>query len=215
MVSRGRIRWALAVLFIAAVSATAYERELTPRHVREAFFLGHDVEFRLQAFLKDYAVTFPVPERGPHVQRIELNTPFKEMVDRARRSPDGYNAVKAEDDYRQQPPLLTVEVTFLLTPTYPAHTPYGFPLIGPVSFRDPDFWQDVQIHLEQQGEVEPLLRTGRPLYSCNDTGGCWLTGAVITVSYDPEKIASRSARIVVLPPDGAPVEAEFDLGRLR
>lgn len=204
-----------ASILVVAAGAQAYERELTPRHVREAFFLGRDTTFRLESFLKDYAVTLPMPERGPHVQRIAVSTPFKEMVDRARRSPDGYNAVKAEEDYRQSPPPVTVEITLLLTPSYPAHTPYGYPIIGPVSWRDPDFWQDVQVQLIQQGELDPLFRTGHPLLSCDSGGGCWLTGAVITVAFDPEKVASRSARVVVLPPEGPPVEAEFDLGRLR
>ncbi|MGH9804791.1 MAG: hypothetical protein ACRD4D_06440, partial [Candidatus Acidiferrales bacterium] len=92
---------------------------------------------------------------------------------------------------------------------------YGYPIIGSVSWRDPDFWQDVEVQLFQQGKVEPLTRTGRPILSCDSGGGCWLTGVVVTVSFDPEQVASRSARIVVVPPEGAPVEAEFDLGRLR
>jgi hypothetical protein len=205
---------AAAVLLTAGV-APAYERELSPRHIREAYFLGRDTTFRLENFLKSYAVTFPVPARGPHVQRIAVSTPFKEMVDRARRSPDGYNAVKAEVDYRQQPPAVSIEVTVLLTPTYPAHTPYGYPIIGPVELRHPEFWQEVQVQLFQQGEVEPLARSGRPLLSCDANGGCWLTGAVVTVSFAPEEVASRPARIIVLPPEGPPVEAEFDLDRLR
>jgi len=216
MVARQGIKLVLiAVLLAPALGARGYERELTPRHVREAYFLGRDTTFRLEAFLKGYAVTFPVPERGLHVQRITANTPFKEMVDRSRRSPDGYNAIKAEEDYRQRPPLLTVEVTLLLTPTYPAHTPYGFPIVGPVSLRDPDFWEEVEVHLLQQGDVEPLRRSGRPLHSCDISGGCWLTGAVVTLIYDPEQVASRPARIVVVPPEGEPVETEFDLERLR
>lgn len=216
MMTRTRNYFVLAaIVFVAITGAQAYERELTPRHVREAFFLGRDTTFRLENFLKDYTVTLAVPERGPHVQRIALSTPFKEMVDRARRSPDGYNAVKAEEDYRTSPPPLSIEVTVLLTPAYPAHTPYGFPIIGSVAWRDPDFWQDVQVQLFQQGEVEPLSRSGRPILSCDSGGGCWLVGGVVTVSYDPEKVAARSAHIVVVPPEGAPVEAEFDLGRLR
>jgi hypothetical protein len=216
MLTRIRIGLAVAAAaLLAAAGAQAYERELTPRHVREAYFLGRDTTFRLEEFLKAYVVTLPVPARGPHVQRIAVSTPFKEMVDRARRSPDGYNAVKAEDDYRQSPPRLTVEVTLLLTPTYPAHTPYGYPIVGPVTFRDENFWQDVQVHLLQQGKVEPLARAGRPLLSCDLYGGCWLTGAVVTFSFDPEQVASRPAKIVVAPPEGEPVVTEFDLSRLR
>lgn len=205
----------LAVLLGAGLGAQAYERELNSRQLREAYFLGKDTTFRLTDFLEGYVHTFPVPAYGVHIQRIVLATPFKEMVDRARRAPDGYNPLKAEESYKQQPPLLTVEVTLRLTPTYPAHTPYIMPAYGPITFRDPDFWQGFDIRLVQRGAVEPLGRHGRPLYNCGPFGGCTLAGAVVTLSFDPRKVASRSTGVSVLAPDGQRVEAQFDLGRLR
>jgi len=206
----------LALLLSAGLAARAYERELDSRQLREAYFLGRDTTFRLEHFLKDYERLLPMPEKGVHVERIALATPFKEMVDRARRAPDGYNPLKAEEGYKHTPPALTVEVTFKLTPTYPAHTPYTLPAFGPIAFRDADFWQDFSFHLVQADEeILPLALRSRPLYNCDVYGGCWLTGAVVTVVFDPEKVASRPARIYVLTPDGQQVEAEFDLDRLR
>lgn len=211
-------RWVLAVgmlLLGAGALAHAYERQLTSRQIREAYFLGKDTTFHSEQFLKDYVRTFPVPERGLHVGRIALATPFKAIVDRARSAPDGYNPIKAEEEYKQSPPALSVEVTVWLTPSFPAHTPYTVPALGPVGFRDPDFWKAVEVRLEQQGEVEPMARAGRPLYNCDVNGPCWLVGAVITLSFDPEEVASRPASIHVLPPDSPAVETEFDLSRLR
>lgn len=213
-----RVWWALALLALVAgtgLDALTYERQLTSRQIREAYFLGKDTTFRGEQFLKDYVRTFPVPQRGLHVGRIALATPFKAMVDRARSAPDGYNPLKAEEEYQQAPPPVTVEVTLWLTPSFPAHTPYTVPALGPVGFQDPDFWKGVEVRLEQEGEVEPLSRSGRPLYNCDVNGPCWLVGAVVTLSYDPDQVASRPTEVHVLPPDGPAAKAEFDLGRLR
>ena len=205
----------LALLLGAGLAAHAYDRELNSRQLREAYFLGRDTTFRLEKFLKDYERELPVPECGVHVSRIAVATPFKEMVDRARLAPDGYNPIKAEQGYKDDPPLLSVEVTLKLTPGYAAHTPYTIPTFEPVFFRDPDFWREFSFHLVQEEEIPPALLVGQPLYSCSIDGGCWLTGAVVTVVFDPEKVASGPARIDVLTPDGQRVEAEFDLARLR
>lgn len=205
----------LVVLLGAAVVAPAYERALTSRSLRQAYFLGKDTSFRAEKVLKDYVQTLPLPQRGVHVERIELVTPFKEMVDRARRAPDGYNPVQAEADYRRQPPPLVVKVTLRLTPTFPAHTPYTIPAFQPIIFRDADFWQAFDIHVVQRGDIAPDARRGRPLYSCDFLSGCWLAGAVVTLEFDPERVASRPAHVYVFTPDGQQVKAKFDLARMR
>lgn len=205
-----------AALLAGALAAGAYERELTSRSLRDAWFLGKDTTFRSQDFYKDYVKTFPVPKTGVHVERIEVVTPFKEMVDRARRAPDGYNPVQAEADYKKQAPPLQVKVHLELTPTYPAHTPYTRPInVGPIYLRDPDFWREFEFHLEQAGAIEPLGVRGDPIYSSSDYGGSWLLGADVYLAYDPEKVASRPVRVIVLTPDGQRLEAEFDLSKLR
>ena len=206
---------AALVFFLASLSsAPAYERQLTPRQIREAYFAGKDNSPQAAELFKDYARTFPVPAKGMHIERIALTTPFKAVADRARSQSD-YNPVQAEADYREQGPPLTVEVTVWLTPNYPAHTPYAFPVAGPVLFRDPDFWKQLDVQLVQGGKVEPLVRTGKPIYDCPESGPCWLRGAILTLTYDPDKVASRVVRVQVRPLEGPSVEAEFDLSRLR
>src|SRR3972149_9149744 len=101
---------AAALVLGGVLGVQAYERELNPRSLREAWFLGKDTTFRSEQFYKDYSKTFPVPETGVHVERIEIVTPFKEMADRARRAPDGYNPVQAEADYKKEAPPLQVKV---------------------------------------------------------------------------------------------------------
>ena len=215
MVARNRVAaWLLAAWLAAALSLQAYERQLTPRQIREAYFAGKDSSSRSAELFKDCVRTFPVPEKGMHIERITLTTPFKAVADRARTQAD-YNPVQAEADYKQKGPPLTVEVTIWLTPNFPAHTPYSFPVAGPVLFRDPDFWKQVDVQLVQEGKLEPLSRTGQPIYNCTDSGPCWLQGAVLTLTYDPDKVASRTVRVLVQAPETAGVEAQFDLSRLR
>jgi hypothetical protein len=214
MRARRKVVWALAALLGATLAAGAYERELNPRSLRDAWFLGKDTTFRSQDFYKDYIQTFPVPETGVHVERIEIVTPFKEMADRARTAPDGYNPVQAEADYKKEAPPLQVKVRLMLTPDFPGHTPYDRPIhLGPIYLRAPDFWREFEFHLEQAGKIEPVAVRGEPFYS----GGEYslLAGADVYLAYDPANVASRPARVVVKTPDGQEVQAEFDLSKLR
>lgn len=217
MLSRKKIlRAVLAGLFVAPLLGQAYERELKPRSLRDAFFVGRDSSFRSADFFKDYSRTFPVPRQGVHVERIQISTPFEQAARRARLAPDGYNPLLAEKDYQAGPERVVVEVTLRLTPSYPAHTPFHVPVhLGPIYLRDPDFWREFGVQLQQRGQVEPLASRGEPFSSCLGDGSCWLAGAVVTLEYDPGQVASRPTRILVLAPDGQRVEAEFDLGRLR
>lgn len=210
-----RVVLALALLAGLALPARTFERKLDSRDLRDAYFMGRDDTFRSERFLKDYVRTFPVPKEGAYISRIALSTPFKDMVDRARLAPDGYNPLKAEEDYKQQPPGLSVEITIELTASYPAHTPYTIPNFGPIDFRAPDFWKAFGIHLIQRGEVAPLVVTGHPTFSCPADGSCVLTGAVIRAVYNPAKVSSEPTRLVVVTPDGQLVEADFDLDQLR
>jgi len=206
---------ALAALLGVGLGAQAYARELGRSSIREAVFLGKN-QTRSAAFLRDYIHTLPVPEKGVHVEQIEISTPFKQVVLKSRSSQGGYNPVAAVDEVERQPPPVAVEVTLKLTPSFPAHTPYTSPVaFGAVEFRDPNFWREFQIEVAQQGKLEPRGVQGRPLYSCTVEGPCWLVGAVVTLEFDPAEVASRATRVVVATPDGQRVETEFDLGKLR
>lgn len=205
----------LVVLLVTCSAALAYDRDLRPDQLREGFYLGKN-DKRYEEFARDYVKTFPVPKEGIHIERVEVRTPYKEMVDRARRAPDGYSPVTAEADYKKEPPALIVEVTLKLTVTFPAHTPYDLPISNrPIYLRDSNFWQDFDVHLVQRGDIMPKARAGRPLESCGADGSCWLVGAVVTYVFDPEQVASRPATVVVLSPDGQQLEAEFELDRLK
>jgi hypothetical protein len=208
------------------VALDAFERNLSSYRIREAVFLGMNAPDELTPFLQDYVKTFPVPETGLHIERIEISTPFKQIVDRTRHSPTSYSALQAEEDYRAQPERIRAKIRIWLTVTEPAHSPYTLPTFGPIYLRDPEFHNSIGVELWQAGEIEPLERQGAPIYFCQDGygvwvrspvagPGCWLKGAEIELSYDPDQVASRPTHVVVFTPDGQELEAEFDLGRLQ
>ncbi|MBI2956320.1 MAG: hypothetical protein HYY26_03290 [Acidobacteria bacterium] len=226
MAGRARvILAACAALLVVSATGQAYERELKPRDIREAYFLGKN-ERRWEEFNRDYVRALPLPRQGVHIERIEISTPYRQMAERARRALDGYSPVTAEAEYKEQAPLpVFVRIRLRLTPTYPAHSPITLPLhFGPIYVRDPNFWLGFNYKVEQRGEVAPLFLQGEPFYFCGDgvgfttfalPGTCWLAGADVMLVYAPDALASAPTRILVLTPDGQRVEAEFDLDRLR
>ena len=212
--------------WLGAAPAAAYDRALTPAAIREAVFLGYSTSDKPAAFLKQYVQTFPVPPAGMYVSEIEITTPYKRIVQRARTA-FGYSPLAAEADNRRQPQLITVTVTVWLTPTVPAHTPYTRAFPGFIALRDPNFYETIEVHLKQSGHVEQRARRGQPVYLCSSTAGlggglcrigcvgCALAGAEIELDFDPDQLASRPTRILVKTEDGREVEAEFDLAKLR
>ena len=161
---------AVAVMLVGP-GAPAYERQLNSYTIRDAVFLGKSSTDKPIHFLRDYVRTFPLPDSGLHVERIEITTPFKQIVDRTRRSLDAYNPIQAEEDYRIEPERIRVTVRVWLTVTEPAHSPYTLPAFGPIYLRHPEFHQGVEIQLWQAGWVVPRARRGNPIYFCRDLAG--------------------------------------------
>lgn len=204
-----------AVVVAAVLAADCYERTLTSYRIRQAYFLGKSAAAKRREFLRQYFRSFPLPKRGPHVAHIEISTPFHQVVQEARRAPDGYSPLRAERDHRQRSARVVVRVRLELTPTYPAHSPHTIPAYGPIYLRDPDFWQAFTIRLVQRTEVAPVAVSGTHLYTYGAYGSSWLQGAIVTLEYDAAQVASVPTRIEVFTPDGHRVEARFDLAALR
>jgi hypothetical protein len=204
-----------ATSVVALLPTSAYERELDSRTIRETYFLAEDGS-GLESFFADYRRTFP-GRQGVCVTRIEVTTPFKAMVKRASDALPGYDPIRAAEEYKRQPPPFAVEVT-LEVPNIEGPIPEGTE--GYTDYK-PDFWQEFEISLEQEGEVRALARRGRPLYrtypprKTGERGTAALVGAVVRVIYHPDQVASQPTRIIVAGPGGVHTEAEFDLARLR
>ena len=184
----------------------AYSHRLTDSEVRDAYFLGQDSE-RATAFLSQYVQNLPVPNSGPHVAQIELRTPYAQVVAISRQHSTGYSAQQAAEDYKARGNTILVRAQVMFTPTY--------------SNRPDDFWRDVSIGLIQGDRIAPKsvsgqpVYTGQPIYTTNRDGTSWVIGADISGVFDVAGLSSDSVQVEVVPPEGAPVHATFDLEKLH
>jgi hypothetical protein len=184
----------------------AYSHRLTESEVRDAYFLGQDSE-RATAFLSRYVQNLPVPDSGPHVAQIELRTPYAQVVAISQQHPTGYSAQQAVEDYKARGNTILVRAQVMFTPTY--------------SNRPDDFWQDVSIALIQGDRIAPKnvsgqrVYTGQPIYTANRDGTSWVIGADIYGVFDAAGLSSDPVQVEVVPPEGAPAHATFDLDKLH
>ena len=208
----------LAAALLLASSALAFSTPLSDEAVREAYFLGQRRDEKTAEFLEKYRRHFPIPESGPWISTAELFTPYAEMVELSQRS-FNYSAQTAAKDYREHRNIVRVTVTVEFTGSY------GFLIEQDVkhrsgstkgfAFRSPEFWKDFTYRLfDGDAVVEPLDVQGRPTFRSGDSSA--MTGAIVILLYDVEKISSSAdAAVVVDTPDGQQAVAAFDLASLR
>lgn len=177
----------------------AYDHPLSDRAVREAYFVGQDVK-NVNKFLSQYVRALPVPQNGPHVADIELNTPYAQVVETSALHSVGYSDLQAAEDYRKRGDFIAVRVRILLTPTYTG--------------RKADFWRDVSVGLIQgKNHIAAMSIDGRPIYSSADGGV--LIGAEVFGKFSVVSVESDSLQVEVMPPEGPAARATFDLKNLR
>lgn len=182
-------------------SAFAYEHPLSDESVREAYFLGQDVK-NVNKFLSQYSQGLPAPPSGPHVAEIALTTPYAQVVEASALHSVGYSDLQAAEDYRKRGDFIAVRVKVLFTPTY---------ISG-----DSNFWRGVSVGLVQKKHMAATSVDGQPIYSSGPDGGDgWLIGADVFVKFSIVGVKSGPVQVEVIPPEGAPVHAEFDLSSLR
>ncbi len=206
MVKCHKLAAGVILLAFSAAAASAYEWPLSPESVREAYFLGRRNDDKTREFLARCVKRLPLPKSGPHVSEIEIGTPYKQVVLRARQALN-YSAQQAEQEYRQRPPVFLVRVQINVTPTYRPNL-----LVA----RPDEFWRGFQTRLVQKEAIAPKGISGRLLYSYPSYGqSAWVRGAEMFVEFDVTQISSAPVRIEVLTPDGQTAQAEFDLRDLR
>jgi len=178
----------------------AYEHPLSDNAVRKAYFLGQDVR-SVNTFLSQYSQALPVPNTGPHVGEIELSTPYAQVVEVSAQHTVGYSPQQAAEDYRKREDVIVVRVKVLFTPTYTG---------------DDNFWRSVSVGLVQKGKHMAATRVdGQPIYTADPCGGTVDIGAYVYVQFSVAGVESDSVQVEVVPPEGAPVHARFDLKSLR
>jgi hypothetical protein len=180
--------------------AFAYEHPLSNEGVRDAYFVGQNV-MTVNKFLSQYLQALPVPHTGPHIAEIELSTPYAQVVEVSAQHSVGYSDLQAAEDYRKRGDFIAVRVKIMFTPTYTGRTA--------------GFWRGVSVELVQNKKhMAATTIDGQPIYAGGD-GGSLLIGADVFAKFSVAGVESDSLKVEVLPPEGPPVHATFDLNSLR
>ncbi|HEV2233106.1 MAG TPA: hypothetical protein VGV68_06860 [Terriglobia bacterium] len=206
-----------AILLIALFApqfSSAYEHPLSFNSIWQAYFLGHENinDEELAAFLASYVKRPPLPQSGPHVASIEIETPYEQVVLRTLQRSVDYSPQQADQDYRAQSDLILVRVGINLTPTYSSRV--GVSSVNhAVQLRPLDFWRDFSFRLiQEEKRIAPDKISGEPLFTQHNGG---LSGAEVVLEFDATKVSSAPVWIEMRMPEGNTFTAEFDLERLK
>jgi hypothetical protein len=200
------------VVLLIAFPALAYQYPLSSSDIRNAYLLGYAKDQNTTSFFAQYVTQLPMPETGPHVATIALKTPYAQVVELGQSAVNA-DVQGAEEELANTKFPLLVSVGIDLTPTYP-NPPITNPASGsPV----PDFQQDFNIQLFQDGAKIDAQSTRVNLLYSEGVGNTYeVSGAIIVLRYDPEKVnPDDEVTVKVHTPDDQHVKATFDLGHLR
>jgi hypothetical protein len=185
-----------SILFsIASQSAIAFIYPLQPESVREAYFLGRSDRAKVAEFLGKYTRTFQPRSGG--VGRIELQTPYEQIVLRSWENQTGYSAQQAQIDYAVQPGIVVRVFLYL-----------GWSVLD----RRENFWRDFQFRVTQERAIEPNKVESKPIYSRRGRG---LSGAVVSLEFDAAQFVSGGTKVEVTAPDQQIAVGEFNLDKLK
>jgi hypothetical protein len=209
----------LSVLLLAQ-PLFAFDSPLSEQAVREAYFLGQRRDDTMQRALDKYTLYLDPPESGPDISSVTFFTPFALAVQSSSQHSSGYSAQQAQIDHRTQKETVKIVVEILLTKSYSnvivrptatrSNSPTGF------APRPYDFWKDFDVQTTVDDKtVRPFTSTGHPSVQCSEQGSCTLSGATLELEFLAESFTSTSATVLITPPEGAPVQVDFDLTSLR
>lgn len=203
----------VASALLIALPAFAYRYPLSSTDVRSAYMLGNRNDSVTADFFAQYQHELPMPETGPHVATISVDTPYRQVVElgESALNPDVQGAEQdlAEKDF---PFILRVGVD--LTDTYPGPPPWdpaapGLPM--------PDFQRDFDIQLVQNNKRIAAKSTQVYLLTSDAVANIYqISGAIIELRYNTDDIDPYDeATVKVHTPDDQNVETTFDLGQLK
>lgn len=208
-----RFGLSISLLTLAiALPALAYEYPLSDSAIRDAYFLGKSSNEKMTELFEKYTQRPPVPKTGARIASVILETPFVQVVEHSSKMLN-YSAPAAEKDFLGKPATFTLRVQIDLTDSYGWQIPSA---AGTIRLRPDDFWKDFAVRLVQNEEIPSKSLRGSPIYSIGGDGSPGvLSGALIELTYEAEKIKSDDAKVELREPDGQVVEVTFDLAALR
>ena len=71
----------LAAAFLAPLSSSAYDVELSDTAVRNAYFLGQHRDQQTRTFFAPYIRHLPLTKSGPYISEVRLLTPLAQVVE--------------------------------------------------------------------------------------------------------------------------------------
>jgi len=218
---RALVAFLLAVL-IAVQPLFAFSTPLSEEAIREAYFLGQRNDQKTSDFLKLYARSFPLPDKGPYISEIHLLTPYAQIVADSSRHSVSYSAQQAAADYhgRGDTLLLQVRIELTLTYTYDDAVRTANDTAAELNRQlyPEDFWQAFQFKFSQEEKTfgpravlaDPIEGTASP----SDRGPT-LRGTIVSLEFEAEPVESGIVQIEVTAPTGQHVITKFDLSKLR
>lgn len=202
---RCRPLFALGLIALLATAALAFDNPLSSGAIRDAYFLATGNPGKRTDFFEKYTHHPPKPKSGPAISSIQIQTPFAAVVQDITDRSLNVRAPDAVKEYYGKPPQFRVRVVIDFTPSYPPS--------ASTSVQLGSFWNKFHVHLRQGEEIPSRSVQGKPILSTETPSG--YIGAIIVANYDPNKIDSGPATVVVTGPDNASAEATFNLSALR
>jgi hypothetical protein len=211
----------VAAMVLLAQPLFAFQSPLSDESVREAYFLGRRHDGSLERLFEKSTRRVPLPKNGPYVSSILFVTPFLGAAQISGSYIGNYSAQQAEQDHRVAgKEIVKITVEIQLTESYgqfiaPANSNSRSSSASSLIPRPHDFWKDFRVQIFNGDQALPNSDyQGSSNYSCGDYGSCVLTGATLTFEFPADNFSDASASVRVDPPEGEPVTADFDLGRL-
>ena len=196
----------LARLSICALKTPAFQNPLSPEAISDAYAIATGDAAKRTAVFAEYTHQFGIPNEGPQIASIELETPFACVVDQIARNSANFHEPDAQEEFVGRPGEFKVQTVVLLTATWPS-AKNGVPIGG-------GYLKNIDVHLKQGDvEVSPRSVIRTPIYREHATTG--YVGVIVTASYEADKIKSGPITVTVTAPDNARMESEFDLDTLR
>lgn len=202
---RGRFRFAARVVLLLALvslASSAYQQRLDSQAVREAYSLGRRNDQTTGVFLSQYVRTFSDPGKWPHVGRIELLTPYSQIVFAAKDDLTNASVYDAVQKYASRDIPVLVRIQAL------------WPALSTLPTEDKGVWGQFTISVTQSHPLTFRKRKWTPYYLSRGDG-FGFDYIEMVLQFGAKDVASAPITIEVSSPDGQHVEAKFDLSKLK
>ena len=194
-----------------AIFAQSFLRHLDSETIREAYQFGRHNDEPVGIFLSKYVRTFPTPPKGAYIGRIEVRTPYAQVVYAAKDDLQNDTEIDAVQKFDQAKLPVIVIVRVYWPP--PAVTGSIFP---PES--NNSMWTKFPIVVSQKDPLTTNRKTLVPHYSNSGSDSdesVTLVDTDMQLEFSAAKMSSEMLTISASSPDGQHVEAKFDLSKLK